>query len=80
MITKIQKWGNSLGLRIPKNIAQDAGVGEGTTVDLTLKDGQLIVSPARSRSYDLKHLLAKVTPQNIHEEIEYGGPFGREVW
>ncbi len=80
MITRIQKWGNSLGLRIPKNIAQDAGVEVGTTVNLTLKDGQLIVSPARNRSYDLKHLLEKVTPENIHEEIEYGQAVGREVW
>lgn len=80
MITKIQKWGNSLGLRIPKNIAQVAEVEEGTTVDLKLKDGRLILKPVKHRTYDLKDLLAKVTPQNIHGEMESGEPIGREVW
>lgn len=57
MHTKIQRWGNSLGLRIPKSFAEEAGVGAGSEVDLSVEEGELIVRPARLRRYDLKELL-----------------------
>ncbi len=80
MNTKIQKWGNSLGLRIPKSVAEDAGVEAGSEVDLTVEDGQLIVTPLRRPKYRLRDLLRKVTPSNLHEGIDTGGPVGREGW
>jgi antitoxin MazE len=80
MQTKIQKWGNSLGLRIPKSFAEQAGVEAGSEVDLAVEDGELIVRPARRPRYDLKRLLGGVTARNIHREIDTGQPVGREVW
>ncbi len=80
MQTKIQKWGNSLGLRIPKSFAQQAGVEVGSEVDLSVEDGQLIVRPMALPRYDLKELLRRVTAKNVHGDVETGRPVGREVW
>jgi len=80
MNTRIQKWGNSLGLRIPKSFAEEAGVEAGSEVKLSVKDGQLVVTPTRRRKYRLRDLLRKVTPENVHDEIDTGGPVGREGW
>jgi len=80
MQTKIQKWGNSLGLRIPKSFAEEAGVGAGSEVDLAVEKGELIVRPVRRVRYALKELLSDVTPDNIHQEVDTGPPVGREVW
>lgn len=80
MQTKIQKWGNSLGLRVPKSLAEQAGVEAGSEVDLSIEDGELIVRPRRRPRYDLKDLLRGVTANNVHQETETGGAVGREVW
>jgi antitoxin MazE len=80
MQTKIQKWGNSLGLRIPKLIAEEAGVYAGSEVELSLEDGDLIVRPVRQPRYDLEQLLEKVTDENLHDEFDWGTSVGRESW
>jgi len=80
MRTKIQKWGNSLGLRIPKSFAEEAGVKAGSEVDLAVEGGELIARPTRLPKYDLQGLLRKVTVRNIHKEVETGEPVGREAW
>lgn len=80
MHTKIQKWGNSLGLRIPKSFAEQAGVAAGSDVDLSVEDGELVVRPRRPPRYELKDLLRAVTAKNVHREVETGEPAGREVW
>jgi antitoxin MazE len=77
---QVQKWGNSLALRIPKPFAQDAGVREGTTVHLSVSEGRLVAAPIRTRKVRLKELLAGVTKANLHGEIDTGGPVGREAW
>ena len=80
MITKIQKWGNSLGLRIPKGVARGARVREGTTVTLAVSNGRLVVAPLETRGYELEALLAGVTRKNLHAAVDTGGPVGRERW
>ena len=80
MQTKIHKWGNSLGLRIPRAFAEEAGVEAGSEVDLSIHDGDLVVRPARRRKYRLKALLRKMTARNLHGEVDSGHPVGREVW
>jgi antitoxin MazE len=79
MIAKIQKWGNSLGVRIPKSLAQDAELSEGTSVDLRVEDGRLIIVPA-VKKYTLEELVSKITPENRHPETDWGPPVGKEVW
>ncbi|MBI1955486.1 MAG: AbrB/MazE/SpoVT family DNA-binding domain-containing protein [Acidobacteria bacterium] len=80
MRVQIQKWGNSLALRIPKPFAQDAGVREGTMVRLSVSEGRLVAAPVRAHKTHLKDLLAKVTKANLHGERDTGPPVGREVW
>ena len=80
MQTKIQKWGNSLGLRIPKSFAAEAQVAEGSTVDLSVKHGRLVVQPLRTRRYVLGDLLKKIDSRNVHREVSTGEPVGREAW
>ena len=80
MITKIQKWGNSLGLRIPKGVARGARVREGTTVTLAVSNGRLVVAPLETRGYELEALLAGVTRKNLHAAVDTGAPVGRESW
>ena len=78
MKTRIQKWGNSLALRIPKPLADEAGLDENAEVELTMRDGQLIVQPAAH--FTLEALLAQITPENLHDEIDSGSPLGNEAW
>jgi antitoxin MazE len=77
---KIQKWGNSLGLRIPKAFAAEVGVGPGSSVDLSVHDGDLVVRPLKPDALRLSDLLARVTRSNVHAETPTGSPVGREVW
>ena len=80
MKTRIQKWGNSLALRIPKSFAQEVGLNQDGIVELSLVNGQLIVSPVPEPSVTLDALLAKITPENIHGEVDTGEAMGKEVW
>ena len=80
MLTKIQKWGNSLGLRIPKAFAAEAEVQAGSTVDICVENGDLVVRPVHRRQYVLSELLKGVNSSNLHEEIGTGDPVGREAW
>ena len=80
MNAKVQKWGNSLALRIPKSFASDAGIATGSVVDMTVRDGKIIVDPHPGPAYSLDELLKGVTKGNIHSEIDTGAPVGREAW
>ena len=79
MKTAIAKWGNSLGLRIPRGLAEDANLQEGTDVDIRVEGGSLIITPARKR-YDIKDLMADYKPEHRHTDVEWGEPAGKEVW
>lgn len=74
---QVQKWGNSLGIRIPKSLALKVGLEEGSEVDLDVENGHLIIKP---KSSSLEELLTQVTPENIHKEVSTGDPEGREAW
>jgi len=80
MLTKIQKWGNSLGLRIPRSFAAEAQVEEGAAVDLSVENGRLLVRPLRVRKYSLKVLLRRVSRRNLRGEVSTGRAVGREAW
>ncbi|MGD0898131.1 MAG: AbrB/MazE/SpoVT family DNA-binding domain-containing protein [Thermoguttaceae bacterium] len=80
MIAKVQKWGNSLGVRIPKVLARDIQVEEGGEVDLRAEAGRLVIEPVRDKPLSLGELLSRITPENLHGEISFGRPVGREVW
>jgi antitoxin MazE len=79
MRTRVQKWGNSLALRIPKAFALEVGLSEDREVDLSVQRGCLVVEPP-APSYTLEELLAGVRPSNLHGEIDWGPPVGKETW
>lgn len=79
MRTRVQKWGNSLAVRIPKPFADEVGLRPSAEVEVFLKEGELRVAPVRTR-WELTDLLSKVTPRNRHAEIETGPVAGREAW
>jgi antitoxin MazE len=78
MLTKTMKWGNSLAVRIPKVIAMECGIGENSSVEISLRDKQIIIMPVK-KEYSLKELLAGVTKDNIHSEFDTGRPVGKEA-
>jgi antitoxin MazE len=80
MVTRIQKWGNSLGLRIPKSFAEDAGVDAGSPVNLSIEGDRLIIRPVHRTRYELKDLVSQIREDNLHDEVPMGEPVGREVW
>jgi len=80
MRVQVQKWGNSLALRIPKSVAQDAGVRAGTIMDVGVARGKLVAVPVAPTPMPLKSLLRRVTSRNVHGEIETGERQGRESW
>jgi antitoxin MazE len=79
MVTRVQKWGNSLALRIPHSFAVQVKVAAGTAVDIAVERDQLVVRPIRQR-YRLRELLAGISARNLHSEIDTGHPLGREAW
>ena len=80
MHTKIQKWGNSLALRIPKVFADLVKIRKGSEVDISVDDGKLLISVISEEEYSLEDFLSKIDENNIHEEITFGDSVGREVW
>jgi antitoxin MazE len=80
MRTRIQRWGNSLALRIPKPFAAEAGLDQQSEVDVSLVDGALVIRPCPEPALSLEELLSGVTDENLHGEIETGPPVGRESW
>ena len=80
MRTVIQKWGNSLALRIPKSFATEVGLQRGTSVEISLANGKLVITPVAKPKLSLKQLLAKATKENIHHEIDTGPAMGDETW
>jgi antitoxin MazE len=79
MKTRVQKWGNSLALRIPKSFAAEAGLSPNATVELSLVDGALIVQPAAPQPPSLTDLLRGVTDDNLPGEWKTGPAVGREA-
>lgn len=80
MVTIVAKWGNSLAVRIPQHIIEQIQLTEGTEVDLEVVDGNLTIIPRRRKRYSLEELVAGITPENIHSEVENGVSVGEEAW
>lgn len=80
MRIRVQKWGNSLALRIPAAFARQTGVGPGSEVELELEGNRLIITPTPAGPYSLAELLGGVTDENLHEAVDTGEPRGKEVW
>lgn len=80
MKTRVQKWGNSLALRIPKSFALEAGLREDAPVELSLVQGKLVIQAQPEEPLTLDELLRGVTDENLHGEWDTGPAVGKEVW
>jgi antitoxin MazE len=80
MSVTLHRWGNSVGLRLPKPLLEQLGLKEGSEVDIRIEGNRLVVEPTRRRRYTMAELLEGMTPDNKPEEVDWGPPVGREVW
>jgi antitoxin MazE len=80
MKTMVQRWGNSLVLRIPKTFAEEISVREGDEVEMNVTKRRLVVAPRSPRDYHLADLVAEIRPGNLHKSVVTGEPWGNEVW
>jgi len=81
MLTKVQKWGNSLAFRLPKVLADEVDIQCDSPIEITVRENLIVIEPLRKRKiYNLDQLLEQVTPENCHQETDFGRSAGREVW
>jgi len=80
METRIQKWGNSLGVRIPRKILNKIQLGEGSCVNVTNKKKLILIESCPHETPSLERLMRRINPKNIHRETEWGNSYGQEIW
>ncbi len=82
MVTRIQKWGNSQGLRISKTMLEDADIDVGDAVEVAVREGALVVTPVRRvrGGHDLRELVRRIHKGYKPGELDWGVPAGREAW
>lgn len=74
----VKKWGNSASVRIPAGIMEAARLGLDDPVDIREEGGRIVIEPIRANECDLLHLLAGIAPENLHDEVDFGAPAGKE--
>ena len=79
VVTTVQRWGNSLAVRIPKAFASQAAIEENTEVEISVEENRIVLAPAR-REWNLEKLLRAITPSNVHREVEWGESVGKETF
>lgn len=82
MITKLQKWGNSQGLRIPKDLLESAHLAQGDEVELSVMEGKILITPEKQirGKLSLKELVARMPTLQDNEDLFWGVPAGKEIW
>ena len=80
MNTKIQKWGNSLGIRLPKEIANNQDLIAGSVVKVSTEDKKIIIERVNKPRYTIEALVAGINKDNLHEATDWGEPRGKEIW
>jgi antitoxin MazE len=82
MVTKVQKWGNSQGLRLAKQVLEEARISVGDLVDVSTRDGLIVIAPTRRvrGKQSLQELVSRIPKSYKTEEVEWGEPVGREDW
>ena len=82
MVTKVQSWGNSQGLRLSRQVLEEANISVGDQVDLAVHDGVIVVAPTRRvrGRCNLKDLVAQIPRDYKPQEVDWAEPIGKEVW
>lgn len=76
----VKKWGNSASVRIPVFVMRAADLELDDAVDVREESGRVVIERIERKEYDLDELVRRITPANLHEEADFGGPAGKEVW
>jgi antitoxin MazE len=79
MRTNVKKWGNSAAIRLPAGIMEAARLQLESAVDVRVEDGRIVIDAVPTLEFDLQTLAAGITPENLHEETDWGPPVGREI-
>jgi antitoxin MazE len=80
LVAKVQRWGNSQGVRLPKSVLDLAGIEVGDDVEIEVGDGQIVVSRVARPKYDLAELVARIPEGYMATEVDFGPPVGKEAW
>ncbi|MBI2294724.1 MAG: AbrB/MazE/SpoVT family DNA-binding domain-containing protein [Betaproteobacteria bacterium] len=80
MLTRMQKWGNSFAVRLPKGVVQESGLKEGEALEVEVVNRHIRLRRAAKRGYSLDALVAGINRSNLHDEIHFGPPEGREAF
>ena len=83
MVTKVQKWGNSQGLRLAKQVLEEAQISIGDPVDVSARDGVIVIAPIRRNvrgGLSLQELVSRIPKNYRPQKVEWGKPVGREAW
>jgi antitoxin MazE len=80
MRTMVREWGNSASVRIPAAILKAVHLDLDEAVDVREESGRIVIEPARRKEYDLAELVKGITRGNLHAEVDFGGPVGKEAW
>ncbi|OGL44048.1 MAG: multidrug transporter MatE [Candidatus Schekmanbacteria bacterium RBG_13_48_7] len=79
MKSRIQKWGNSLAVRIPKAFIIEAGLGQHTQVEISISQGKIVIESVKKEDFSLEEILKKITVDNLHGEVDTGHAVGKEA-
>jgi antitoxin MazE len=79
MKTHVQRWGNSLAVRIPKTLAIEVGLQPSAEIEITIQNGQIVLTPLTRRTYSLENLVERITDENRHSETDFGADIGNEI-
>ncbi len=80
MVVKIKKWGNSLAVRLSKQLAESMSITEGSQVQIIAKGDAIIVKPVKDAAESFQVLVDQITPENRHDAVDWGEPVGKEIW
>ena len=80
MQARVQKWGNSLAIRIPKSFAAQSHIDQNSIIEMSVENGKIVLLPISQPKLTLTQLLEGVTKENLHQEVETGASVGQEVW
>ena len=80
MNTKVQKWGNSLGIRLPLSITKSLNIKANTSIQIKIEGDKILIQPIKNIEFDLKELISHINESNHHDEQEWGNPIGNEIW
>jgi antitoxin MazE len=80
MKATVKKWGNSAAVRIPSSVMEATHLHLDEVVDVREEKGRIVIEPVRKKTYKLEDLLKGITSKNLHEEVDFGSPEGKEVW